>query len=235
MFIGHFAVGFAARRAAPESSLAVLMGAASLLDLIFPVFVLAGWESVRIGSGANPFLRTGFFYPFSHSLVATFLWAAAAALGYWAVSRKRRGALVVWFAVMSHWLLDFISHQPDMPLYPGNSPLAGLGLWRSVAGTMVVEGLMLAAGIWLYGSVTRACSRGGVYGMWSFAGFLVIAYIANIAGPPPPGARAFAGAGLASAVLLVWVAWFDSQRQAVIPSGRPAGRKGPPNSGNAPA
>jgi len=47
MFIGHFAVGFAAKRAAPKVSLGVLIGAACVLDLLWPVFLLLGWERAR--------------------------------------------------------------------------------------------------------------------------------------------------------------------------------------------
>jgi hypothetical protein len=48
MFIGHFAVGFAAKRVAPSTSLATLFAAAQLLDLVWPVLVLAGVEKVRV-------------------------------------------------------------------------------------------------------------------------------------------------------------------------------------------
>ncbi len=81
MFLGHIAVGFAAKRAAPKTSLGVLLGASELIDLLFPVFVLTGWERVRIEPGSNPFLAADFYYPLSHSLAMTCVWALAAALG----------------------------------------------------------------------------------------------------------------------------------------------------------
>jgi hypothetical protein len=47
-----------------------------------------------------------------------------------------------------------------MPLYPGGARF-GLGLWNSIAGTLVVEILMFATGVWLYVRSTRARDRIG--------------------------------------------------------------------------
>jgi hypothetical protein len=217
MFIGHFAVGFAAKRAAPRTSLAILLGAASLIDLLFPLFLLLGWERIWFESGSNPFTRMSFFYPFSHSLAAVVVWAIAAASIYWAVARYRAGAVVVGLAVLSHWVLDAISHKPDMPLYPGASPMVGLGLWYSVTGTVIVEGLMFAAGVWIYAAITRPRNRKGVYGLWSFVTLMVLLYGANILGPPPPDPSAVGWVNLAFALFLLYVAWFDWYREAALP------------------
>jgi hypothetical protein len=217
MFIGHFAVGFAAKRAAPRTSLAVLLGAASLIDLLFPLFLLLGWERVWFEPGSNPFTRVSFFYPFSHSLAATVVWAIAAASIYRAVARYRTGAVVVGLAVLSHWVLDAISHKPDMPLYPGASPMVGLGLWYSVTATVIVEGLMFAAGVWIYTAVTRPRNRKGVYGLWSFVMLMVLLYAANILVPPPPDSSAVGWVGLAFGLFLLYVAWFDRYREVALP------------------
>ena len=70
MFIGHFAVGFAMKRAAPRTSLGVMTAAAQLLDLLWPWLLLAGWERVRIDPGNTAFTPLAFdSYPISHSLV----------------------------------------------------------------------------------------------------------------------------------------------------------------------
>jgi hypothetical protein len=214
MFLGHLAVGFAAKRAAPKASLGVLLGASELIDLLFPSFVLLGWEQVRYEPGANPFLAPSFHYPLSHSLVMTLLWALGAALVYWLITRYRTGSLVVGLAVVSHWVLDLISHKPDMPLYPGESPMLGLGLWYSVAGTVVVELLMLGAGVWLYLSVSRGRDRIGTYGLWLFVALMLLMYVSMLFSPPPPDSSAFAWVGVAFVLFLLWAHWFDRHRDS---------------------
>src|SRR5512146_2731302 len=156
MFIGHSAVAFAAKRAAPRVSLGVLVGAASLLDLLWPVFLLLGWETVRIEPGNTAVAPLAFVrYPFSHSLVAAAGWSALVGLAYWGATRYRSGAVVVGLVALSHWYLDAIVHRPDLPLYPGSTLEVGLGLWNSVPATLLLEGLMFAGGVWLYARGAR--------------------------------------------------------------------------------
>lgn len=212
------AVGFAAKRVAPEVSLGVLLAASEFVDLLFPVFLLAGWEQARIVASDNPFTRFDFnSYPYTHSLAGGWFWAFVAAAGYWAARRRRTGALVVGLVVLSHWVLDVISHQPDMPIALGTSPKVGLGLWNSLVGTIVVEALMFSAGVWLYAATTRARDRIGTYGFAGFVLLLIGLYTGNIAGPPPPDAAAVAWAGLALGLLFFWAAWFDRHR-GVVPA-----------------
>ena len=145
MFIGHFAVGFAAKRFAPRSSEAVLLAAPVLADMLWPVFLLLGWEQVRIDPGNTRYTPLDFVsYPWSHSLLMLCVWATVFGGTYYAITRYRAGAIAIWIGVVSHWVLDWVTHRPDMPLYPGGA-LYGLGLWNSIAGTMGVEFLMFAA------------------------------------------------------------------------------------------
>lgn len=131
MFIGHFAVGFAAKKIAPHTSMAVLLAAPLLSDLLWPVFLLFGWEQVQIDPGNTRYTPLDLaYYPWSHSLLMCFLWATAFAVIYSKIARYWQGTVAVWVGVMSHWILDWISHRPDMPLYPGG-PRLGLGLWNS--------------------------------------------------------------------------------------------------------
>ncbi|MFB3776504.1 MAG: metal-dependent hydrolase [Bryobacteraceae bacterium] len=216
MFLGHLAVGFAAKRAAPKTSLGVLLGASELIDLLFPAFILTGWEQVRFEAGDNPFLTSDFHYPFSHSLVMNLLWASGAALAYWLFTRYRTGSVVIGLTVLSHWVLDLISHKPDMPLYPGESPMLGLGLWYSVSGTIVVELLMLAAGVWVYHHISRARNRVGSIGLWLFVAVMLLLYVSMLLSPPPPDAKAFAWVGVAFVLFLLWAHWFDRQREVKL-------------------
>jgi LexA-binding, inner membrane-associated putative hydrolase len=213
VFIGHFAVGFASKKYAPRANLAALLAAALFLDVLWPIFVIAGWEQVRIDPGNTRFTPLDFVrYPWSHSLLMSMAWATAFALVFYASSRYRRGAVVIWIGVVSHWILDWISHRPDMPLYPGG-PKLGLGLWNSIPGTMIVEVAMYAAGVYLYTHATRACDASGRYLLWAFVGLLGVLYLADRFSPAPPSVAAIAWTGIAAAVIfLPWSWWIDQHR-----------------------
>ena len=215
MFIGHFAVAFASKRFAPRSSLGALLAACSMLDLLWPIFILLGWEQVRIQPGITRFTPLDFVsYPISHSLVAALGWATLFALLYYALTRYGRGAIVIWVGVVSHWVLDWISHRPDMPLYPGG-PLFGLGLWNSPVATVIVEGLMFAIGVWIYLRVTWPRDRIGGWALLSFVIIVALFYVANIFSPPPPSVRGLGIAALVlSFVLILWAWWADRHREA---------------------
>ena len=215
MFIGHFAVGFASKRLAPRASLAPLLAAPLLADLLWPIFLLLGVEQVRINApGGNPFLTLTFTsYPWSHSLAMSVVWAGLFGGGYYALTRYGRGAWVMALAALSHWVLDYVTHVPDLPLAPGGGPLVGLGLWRSVATTVTVESLMLLVGVWLYTRATSARDRIGRYGWWGLVAFTAAGYVANLRGVPPPTVTALAWtAVVASAVVVVWAWWVDRHR-----------------------
>ena len=169
MFIGHMAVGFASKRLAPRASMGVLMAAPMALDLLWPLFLLAGWEQVQIDPGNTAFTPLDLVsYPYTHSLAMSSLWAVLFALIYWAVTRYIAGALVIAAGVVSHWILDFVTHRPDLPLFPGGTERLGLGLWNSVAGTIAVESVMFGAAVWIYASSTSARDRIGSYGFWVY-------------------------------------------------------------------
>jgi hypothetical protein len=214
MFIGHFAVGFASKRYAPQTSLGTLIAAAVLLDLLWPMFILLGLEQVRIASGDTAFTPLEFVsYPISHSLATAVGWATLFALLYYVFRHYGRGAVLVWIAVVSHWVFDFVSHRADMPLYP-NGPRVGLGLWNSILGTMLVEASMFAVTIWMYVRVTRANDRIGKWGLWSFVLAVGILYVANIFSPPPPGVKPMViTAIILSWLIIFWAWWLDRHRQ----------------------
>jgi membrane-bound metal-dependent hydrolase YbcI (DUF457 family) len=217
MFIGHFAVGFASKRLAPRASLGILMIASLFLDLLWPIFLLLGLERVRIAGGPNPFRTLDFTsYPWSHSLLMTLVWSAALALlCYWR-SRDRVAAWVIAALVTSHWVLDWVTHAPDMPIAPGGGPRVGLGLWNSPVATMVVEGLMYVAGLAIYLTTTRARNLRGAIGMWAFVLVLAALYVGNLTGPPPPSAQAIGTVGLVGWLFALWIWWFDRNREPAL-------------------
>ncbi len=215
MFIGHNAVAFAAKKAAPRTSLGVLMGGVMFLDLLWPIFLLLGIEHVRIRPGITRFTPLWFTdYPWSHSLVMTIVWSVVVALLYWAFTRYGRGAVVVGLCVASHWFLDFIVHRPDLPLYPGGRK-AGLGLWNNPLATISIEWVMYALGILIYRDATKPRDRIGSIGMWSFIIVLGALYIATASGKPPPSERALAWFALGAWLLPLWAWWFDRHRDPV--------------------
>jgi hypothetical protein len=215
MFVGHYAVGFAAKRFAPQTSLGVLIAAALLLDLLWPLLVLAGWEQVQIDPGNTAFTPLNFVsYPISHSLLATLGWATLFAAIYYFVTSYRSGAIVAWVGVVSHWVLDFVTHRPDLPLYPGG-PLAGLGLWNSPFATIAVEGLMYVVGVWIYLRVTRQRDRIGSWAIRVYIITIALFYIANIFSPPPTEVRPILVATTPIVWLMIlWAWWADRHREA---------------------
>lgn len=215
MFLGHFAVALAAKRAAPELSLGTLFLAAQLADLVWPMLVLAGIELFEIRPGDTAVTPLEFVhYPWSHSLAAMAGWGLALALAWLAVRRGTpMAAIVIFGVVLSHWLLDFASHRPDLPLTVGGEARYGLGLWNSVPGTLAVEGALFAAGIAIYTRFTRARDRVGQWAFWGLIAFLLAIYASAVFGPPPPTKAAVPLAGLAMWLLVAWGYWVDRHRE----------------------
>jgi hypothetical protein len=215
LFIGHFAVAFAAKKVAPRTSLGTLVLAAVFLDVVWPVLVLLGIEHFRIVPGftaVNPFDFV--YYPWSHSLAATLFWAFAFAGAYLALKGDRAGAIWVAIAVASHWVLDFVSHRPDMPLYPGGSERLGLSLWSSLPATFAVEGTMFALAILLYLQSTRPRDRVGTIAWWAFVALLLALYLPGPWSPPPPSENVVAIMGIiALAIFAPWAYWIDRHRE----------------------
>jgi hypothetical protein len=207
MFIGHVAVGLAGKRIAPSVSLATWLASVQLVDMLWPIFLLAGLEHVRIAPGITPFTPLDFYdYPVTHSLVGGLGWAALFAGGWYVARRNTRIALLLAGGVLSHWCLDVLSHRPDVPVLP-HGPYLGLGLWNSVAATLAVELSMFGAGLWLYlsggGNGARRVS------FWLLMAFLIVAYFGAAFGPPPPDVRTLAITALAGWVFVPWVWWAD--------------------------
>lgn len=216
MFLAHFGIGFGAKAAAPKVSLGSLFLAAQFIDLLWPTLLLLGIERVNIiTDGARQPPLDFVYYPYTHSLLAVIGWAVLVAAIYYIARCSRIGAVVLGLAVVSHWLLDLVVHYPDLPLYPGNSPLLGFGVWSSPVVAMTLEFSIFAAGLWLYLRGTMASDATGKWALWSLVAMLVISHIANAFGPPPPSATAIAWVGQAQWLLVAWGYWVDSHRRPV--------------------
>lgn len=217
MFIGHYAVALAAKRAAPRTSLGTLFVAVQLADMLWPVLLLLGWEQAHTVPGPNPFLVLWLdSIPISHSLLTLIAWGVLFAVLYRARTGYARGAIVVALGVVSHWVLDVATHRPDMPLFPGG-PLLGFGLWNSAIGTIIVEGLMFVTGTWIYLRTTRARDGVGRYGLAALLAVLLLSYALSLAGGAPPSMQTLAIGGIVFGWLFVaWAAWADGHRDAAL-------------------
>jgi LexA-binding, inner membrane-associated putative hydrolase len=217
MFLGHLAVGFASKRLAPEMRLAALLAAPILLDLTWAVLVLAGVETVRIVPGYTAASPLAFVaYPWSHSLVAALGWTIVAGVVAQRVTGRSRAGAVIAAGVASHWVLDLVSHAPDVPLWPGG-PRYGFALWNSVPATVIVEGCLFAGAIVLYVLATPGRSRTGVTALWSFVAFAVATFAWILFGPPPPSGSAIAAMVLAEALFIPWALLIESRRTSGSP------------------
>lgn len=219
MFVGHFGLAFAARRAAPRTSLGTLFAATAFLDIVWPVLVLLGVEKVRIEPGITAFSPFDFVsYPWSHSAAMALLWSVLFGAVVLGATRDRAAALVSGALVFSHWVLDVVSHRPDLPLWPGGLRV-GLGLWYSVPATLAVEGALFAVGVWMYVAATRPRDRIGRWGLAGLVAFLAAAYLSDrLGGPPPPSDRVVAWVGVAAVVILLpWATWADRHRTLLTP------------------
>lgn len=219
MFIGHFALGFAAKRVVPRVSLAMLLFAALFADILWPVLVLAGIEEVRIAPGHTAFTPLEFVrYPWSHSLVLLGVWGACIGGAYRGIAGGRRSFVVLAALVVSHWVLDWLTHAPDLPLYPGGARY-GLTLWDSVPGTIALEALLFAVGVSIYGRSTTPRDPVGRWAFVSLAGVLAAIYAADsLASEAPPSVLAICIVAIAASVIFPAWAWLaDHHRE---PSGR---------------
>ena len=213
MFVGHLALGFGAKRWVPAVGLGWLVAAVIGVDLLWPIFLLAGVERLRIVEGAtavNPFVFE--HYPWTHSLLMGLAWGVL--LGVIARGRGIRAgdAVVVGALVVSHWLLDAVTHVPDLPLWPGISPRVGLGLWNSLVGTFAIEGAMWVAGIAVYLNARPVRGRRAAVAFWSFVGLATVIWAAGPWSPPPPSVQAVAWLGLVTWLLVPWAAAADRRR-----------------------
>ena len=225
MFLGHFGVGFGAKTLQPRVSLGTLFLAAQLADLVWPTLLLLGVERVSIVPHATATNAFSFiYYPFTHSLVGELVAGLLLGLAYWLLRRNGRTAVLVGLLVPSHWLLDVVVHIPDLPLYPGTSPLLGLGLWNHVALTQVVEFTLLGAGLWLYTWHTKARNKAGSYGLVGLVAFLVLVHVGSLLSPPPASVGALGWSGQLFWLIILLAYWVDRNREV---SGQASGETRP--------
>ena len=216
MFLGHYGVALALKRAEPKLSLGTLFVAVQLADLLWGVFLLTGWEQVRIDPGFSAVTPLQFVdYPISHSLAGMAAWALVGAAVYYSwptrdTSRHWQAAAMVGLAILSHFALDLIVHLPDLPLAGQDSPRLGLGLWNHPTATLLLELASLAAGVAVYvafRSNRHPVRPGRLAGL---VAVLVAIYLLSVFGPPPPSVTAIAVTDIVGLLALAALAaWTD--------------------------
>jgi hypothetical protein len=213
MFVGHFGVGLMAKKVDAKPSLGTLFFASQFIDLLWPLFLLLGLERVEIDPGNTAFTPLNFiYYPFTHSFFGVLIWAVLFGSFYYLIRKNIKTAFLMGGLVLSHWVLDLLTHRPDLLLIPGMDIKAGLGLWNSVTLTILIEGAIYVLGIWYYVRITKALNKTGKWAMWGLFAFLSVVYILNVFGPPPPTVESIAYAGLSMWLIVAWAYWIDGNR-----------------------
>lgn len=210
MFVGHYGPGFAIKALDVHIPLWLLFLAVQLVDVAWALLVLAGVEQVRIVPGITATNPLDLYYmPYTHSLVAAFVWAGAAALAWRWMRRggSRSAALLLAAAVFSHWVLDLLVHRPDLPLYDDTAKV-GLGLWNYPVLAFTLEAALLFGGMYAYYKVTRPRTRSGAYGMIVFGMVMLVLQAVVFFGPPPASPQQLALTALLSYLGFAAVAWW---------------------------
>jgi hypothetical protein len=211
MFVGHYGVSYVAKRIDDSIPLWVLFVAVQLVDILWAPLVLLGVEKVRIVPGFTATNPLDLYYmPYTHSLVAALLWSAVAIVAYRLLAHRSGlgGSLLVGLAVLSHWVLDFVVHRPDLPLYD-NAAKVGLGLWNRPVLAFGLEAALLLGGLALFlkHRPTRAIP------MVAF-GLAMLAIQATVFfGPPPASGAAIAANALAAYGIFALVVWWLADRR----------------------
>ena len=212
MFVGHLAVSLTAKVVEPKAPLSALVAASFLLDLVWPFLVLVGLETVSVAPGSTAFTPLAFdSYPWSHSLLMAGVWGAIAGGLAYEASKSHRVALLVGTVVVSHWILDFATHRPDLPLWPGG-PKVGLGLWNSIPATLVVEGGLFLAAITMYVRAFKPLDALGGWAFWTLVGLMSVVWVAQPWSPAPPSSNAVAAVALVVLIFPWWAGWIDRHR-----------------------
>jgi hypothetical protein len=218
MFIGHYALAFGAKKVAPTVSLGTAFLACQFADLLWPTLVMLGIEHVEVDPGNTLMTPLNFVsYPYSHSFVMLVVWSALFALAYRTIRGWNGTAIAAVAAlVFSHYILDVITHRPDLPITIHGSRRLGFGLWNHPGPALAVELALFITGMAMYASVTRPLDRAGRIGYLLLIAVLSAIYFAALYGPPPPSAAAVAGAAQLSWLFVIWAYWLDRHRTVTI-------------------
>ena len=213
MFIGHFAVGLASKKLSQLPSLAIMFIAVQFLDLIWPILVLLGIETFEIQEGITKLTPLNFtHYPYSHSLMMSIVWGLLFGLIYFVITKQARNSILMSGLVFSHWVLDFITHRPDLQLTPFSDYRVGLGLWNYPVFEMIIEIGLFLLGVYFYYTILKPKRK---IAFWSLIAFLLVIHVMNLTmallGPPPPSIESVAWSANLIWLFIIWAWWIEKK------------------------
>ena len=218
MFIGHFAPAFIAAAVSPRSpKLGVLFVAAQLVDWAFFSFALVGIEAMRIDPAASVMVPFDLYdMPLTHSLAGTLVFAAVFAGVVTVWQRNADAGLLAGLVVLSHWLLDWLVHVPDLTL-AGEPPKYGLGLWDYPWIAIPLELALVGAALTFY--IRR--TRGPAGPVAVLLAVMVVMQAINWFGPHPAaaGLALYLQALAAFGVLTALAYWVSTNRRPKVRRG----------------
>ncbi len=217
MFVGHLGVGLAMKKADQRVNLGLLFFAAMLLDVLLWIFVLLGVERVIIPPNFPELHYLTFYFPYSHSLVGALVWSGLAfGIAKYVLFREKdwgaHAAGVVAIVVFSHFVLDFLSHVPDLPIV-GDSFKIGFGLNKNIWVELGLEVLLAAIGLVVYWRSVTGTNRLARYGLIAL---MVLLSALTALGAMSPAAPAPTDAAISALVMIPLVSsiafWLDRKR-----------------------
>lgn len=216
MFIGHFATSFLTKKESATLSLALMFIAVQFLDLLWPILVLLGIETMSVAPGITKLTPLDFtYYPWSHSLMMSAVWGALLGGVYFAFTKNRKNALILGALVVSHWVLDLIVHRPDLPLTPFSDFKLGLGLWNYPVAEILIEFSLFFAGIYVYLKTRQPIKK---IAFWSLIVVLMVLQLMNFYGPLPPDSMTVALGANMIWVFILWAWWIEREKPAASES-----------------
>jgi hypothetical protein len=216
MFVGHYGVAFAIKSEKNRIPLWVLFVAVQLLDFLWAPFVLLRIEKMRFVPGITATNALDLYYmPYTHSLIGALFLSVIGFAIYkirWRNIASNSAALLVGFAVFSHWLLDLIVHRPDLPIYDDTLKV-GFGLWNYRGIEFVLEIAILLLGVVLY--LKRNGANARKIGVIIFVVAVVLIQTSNtFLRRPPSSDRAFAITALVFYTVFAIIAFLLEKRRA---------------------
>jgi hypothetical protein len=138
--------------------------------------------------------------PWSHSLLLAVAWSlVCGALAAWlrpTWGPRTRVFAVIFVAVLSHWITDWLVHVRDLPLAPGAEKV-GLGLWRWLPWALVLETSIVVIGLLVVPRLRRA---------WVLWLFMPTVTVISFFVPTPPSPPAMAVTGMATYLIYALLA-----------------------------